>query len=183
MSDNKFDDMFRYGPGDVENIHALLSTIGMIPIFGLLFDTLNAAVYSAEGNFADAAFSLAANLPFGDLIKGTKLGTGIGKPIAKGVAKGAKRDELLNSVQNDKLKKAINEIYRPDAAIGDGGLADAVRHELSTGTLTSGKSHIQKAKERITNLENIVKQQSLSQTDIEIANKLLNDLKNALGGK
>ena len=32
-----------------------------------------------------------------------------------------------------------------------------VRHELSTGQLVGGKSHIQKAAERITNLENIIR--------------------------
>ena len=94
----------------------------------------------------------------------------------------SKRDQLLNSVQNDKLKNAINEIYRPGATVGDGGLADAVRHELSTGELVGGKSHIQKATERVTNLENIIKNQPLNQSDLDIATKLLNDLKNALGG-
>ena len=92
------------------------------------------------------------------------------------------RDKLLNSVQNDKLKNAINEIYRPGGSTGDGGFADAVRHELSTGELVGGKSHIQKALERVTNLENIIKKQPLNSSDLDIANKLLNDLKDALGG-
>ncbi|MBC1345244.1 hypothetical protein HB799_14460, partial [Listeria welshimeri] len=43
------------------------------------------------------------------------------------------RDELLNKVENEKLKNVINEIYRKGASVGDGGLADAVRHELATG--------------------------------------------------
>lgn len=95
---------------------------------------------------------------------------------------GNMRETLLNTVQNDKLKNAISEIYRPGATIGDGGLADAVCHEVSTGELVGGKSHIQKAMERITNLENIVDKQPLNQTDLAIATKLLNDLKSALGG-
>ena len=95
---------------------------------------------------------------------------------------GSMRDKLLNSVQNDKLKNAINEIYRPGGSTGDGGFADAVRHELSTGELVGGKSHIQKALERVTNLENIIKKQPLNSSDLDIANKLLNDLKDALGG-
>lgn len=93
------------------------------------------------------------------------------------------RDQLLNKVENPKLKNAINEIYRPGANVGDGGLADAVRHELSTGELVGGKSHIQKAMERLTNLENIIEKQGLSSRDLEIANRLLSNLKNALGGK
>lgn len=61
-------------------------------------------------------------------------------------------------------------------------MADAIRYELKTGELVGGKSHIQKAMERVTNLENIISKQNLSPSDLEIANNLLNDLKNALGG-
>jgi hypothetical protein len=93
------------------------------------------------------------------------------------------RDELLNTVQNDKLKNAINEIYQDGATIGDGGLADAVRHELLTGELVKGKSHIQKASERLRNLENLIKKQNLSPHDLDIANKLIEDIRDALGGK
>ena len=72
-----------------------------------------------------------------------------GGPATEGAGDGLKRDELLNSVQNDKLRNAVNQIYRPNASVGDGGLGDAVRHEISTGELVGGKSHIMKAKERI----------------------------------
>ena len=93
----------------------------------------------------------------------------------------SKRDKLMNSVQNSRLSNAVNEIYRPGATFGDGGLAAAVRHELATGQLIGGKSHIQKASERITNLENIIRTQTLSPSDTIIANEILSDLKNALG--
>lgn len=93
------------------------------------------------------------------------------------------REQLLGKVENPKLKNAIHEMYRPGASTGDGGLADAVRYELSTGELVGGKSHIQKAMERVKNLENIIKKQKLSNGDLKIANKLITDLKNALGGK
>jgi|GEM_PF-6292286 len=102
-------------------------------------------------------------------------GTGGGKPPV--------RDTLLNEVENVKFKNAVNEIYRPGATTGDGGLADAVRHELSTGNLVGGKSHITKATERITNLKNIINKQNLNSKDLGIANKLLRDLENALKGK
>ena len=95
----------------------------------------------------------------------------------------ATRDTLLESVTNQKLKNAIDQIYRPDAKTGNGGLADAIRHELSTGELVGGKSHIIKGNERVKNLENIIKSQNLNSTDMQIAQELLNDLKNALGGK
>ncbi|MFD1738095.1 hypothetical protein ACFSCX_16290, partial [Bacillus salitolerans] len=103
--------------------------------------------------------------------------------FSKGKINLSSRDELLDSVSNQKLKNAIDQMYRPDAKIGNGSLADAVRHELKTGELVGGKSHIQKANERIKNLENIIKKQDLNDNDLELAFELLNDLKNALNGK
>jgi len=90
------------------------------------------------------------------------------------------RDQLLDSVSNDKLKNCINEMYRPGASIGDGGLADAIRYELTTGQLVGGKSHITKGLERVRNLENIIAKQNLSNADLKIATDLLNDLKEVL---
>ena len=90
------------------------------------------------------------------------------------------REQLLNLASNDKLKNCINEMYRPGATIGDGGLADAIRYELTTGELVGGKSHITKGLERVRNLENIIAKQNLASADLKIATHLLNDLKSAL---
>ncbi|MED0761600.1 hypothetical protein P4S93_12585, partial [Aneurinibacillus thermoaerophilus] len=98
----------------------------------------------------------------------------------KGTGKLSTRDTLLNAVSNQKLKNAIDQMYRPGATIGDGGLADAIRHELSTGQLVGGKSHIQKGIERVRNLENIIKKENLNPNDLATAQKLLDDLKDAL---
>ncbi len=92
------------------------------------------------------------------------------------------RDELLNSIENSKLKNVADQIYRPGASHGDGGLADAVRYELSTGEYVGGKSHLLKATERVKNLQNVINKQNLNHKDLEIANKLLINLKNALEG-
>jgi|GEM_PF-2723744 len=91
------------------------------------------------------------------------------------------RDVLLKGVTNPKLINTINELYRPGGKVGDGGLADALRHELATGQLVGGVSHIQKGFERIANLESIIRTQNLNPHDLAVATKLLNDLKNALG--
>ena len=101
---------------------------------------------------------------------------------SRGAGKVSTRDQLLNTVQNEKLRNAIDEIYRPGATFGDGGLADAVRHELATGQLVGGKSHILKARERMANLQNIIRRQNLSPRDLIIAQQLLDDLIDALGG-
>lgn len=105
-----------------------------------------------------------------------------GSKAFKGTSKTV-RETLLESASNQKLKNAIDQIYRPGAKIGDGGLAHAIRHELKTGELVGGKLHIIKGTERVKNLENIIKTQNLSQSDLDIVQKLLNDLKNALGGR
>ena len=54
--------------------------------------------------------------------------------IAEGAGK-TTREALLESATNQKLKNAIDQIYRPGATTGDGGLADAIRHQLATGEL------------------------------------------------
>ncbi|MBQ9756991.1 MAG: hypothetical protein IJW15_01060 [Clostridia bacterium] len=94
-----------------------------------------------------------------------------------------KRELLLERTTNQKLKNAINEMYRENAKIGDGGLSDAIRYELQTGELISGRSHIQKGKERLKNLENILEKQELNITDKETTMNLIEDLKKALEGK
>ena len=57
---------------------------------------------------------------------------------------------------------------------------DAIRHELETGELVGGKSHITKGIERVKNLENIIAKQNLDSDDLKIATELLEDLKKAL---
>jgi hypothetical protein len=100
-------------------------------------------------------------------------------PVKPGVG-GSIREQLLGKVSNEKLRNCINEMYRPGATIGDGGLADAIRYEITTGELIGGKSHIQKGFERMKNLENIIEKQGLNPGDLEIAQHLLDDLKSAL---
>lgn len=95
----------------------------------------------------------------------------------------AKGKKLSSSTTNEKLKNVIRELYRPGATIGDGGTADAIRCEISTGELVGGKSHIQKGIERLKNLDNILKKIELSETDKKIAKDLYKDLKDALGGR
>lgn len=95
----------------------------------------------------------------------------------------SKREELLKIVTNQKLKNTINEMYRPNAKKGDGGLSDAIRYERKANELVGGKSHIRKGIERLKNLENILKKQNLNSTDIQIIKELIKDLRDALGGE
>lgn len=94
-----------------------------------------------------------------------------------------KRDELLSQVSNRKLKEAINQIYRPNAKIGDGGVADAIRHEIKNTELVGGKSHLTKGAERLKNLEKIPKREDLSPSEKKLIKELIDNLKGAPEGK
>jgi hypothetical protein len=108
------------------------------------------------------------------------MGAGQG-PKAYGGTKGSNlRERLLSAVVNSKLKNAIDQIYRPKAKVGDGGLADAIRHEKATGEKVGGRSHLQKGKERQKNLENILAKETLNARDTSIIQQLIDDLKQAL---
>ena len=93
------------------------------------------------------------------------------------------KEALVKIVSNNGLKNTIKELYRPGAKIGDGGTAAAIKKELKTGVLVNGKSHINKGKERVKNLTNLINSGRLSKTDTIVAKKLRNDLNKALGGK
>mgnify|MGYP005801284515 CR=1 FL=1 len=74
----------------------------------------------------------------------------------------SKRDELLGSVNHPKLKKAIDELYRPGSIIGDGGTADIIRFENATGILMSRAGHIRKGIQRIKQMQRIIDGNELS---------------------
>ena len=99
-----------------------------------------------------------------------------------GKTKQTMRERLLESVDNMRLKDAVNQMYRPGGSIGDGGLADAIRHEISAGGLIGGKSHLLKGYERLRSLERIICTEILSPSDLWVALRLVNDLRHALGG-
>jgi hypothetical protein len=102
--------------------------------------------------------------------------------IAARCARPSRREELINSVENRSLKNVVNELYRPNARIGDGGTAAALRHEIATGLRIGQKNHLTKAREKVKNIQRIIERETLSQQDLEIALQLLEDLLDALGG-
>lgn len=93
-----------------------------------------------------------------------------------------KGQELYNSAENQSLKNQIAELYRPGAMIGDGGTADALREEIKTGKLVAGKSHFIKASERVKALTKLINSGTLSASDTQIAQQLIDDLVDALKG-
>ena len=87
---------------------------------------------------------------------------------------------LLSRVRNPALRNLIRSLYRNTAMIPDGGTAAAIRYEAATGRLLSRTGHFQKGRESVTRLQRIMRDPSLSNVEKRIAQRLLNDLSNAL---
>ncbi len=94
----------------------------------------------------------------------------------------SQRVALINSVSDNNLKHTIGEIYRPGSIIGDGGTADVLRFERTTGILLSRSGHSQKVKDISKYLQKLIDSNTLSPNDQKVAEDLLYDLNNALGG-
>jgi RHS repeat-associated protein len=85
-------------------------------------------------------------------------------------------------VQNLGLQKKINEIYRPNARIGSGSTAAAIRHELATGEKVGSKYHSQKGRDLITSFEGWLKNNlTARQGDRAAVENIIKDTRNALG--
>ena len=89
---------------------------------------------------------------------------------------GTTREKLLQQAGDTDLRKEINELYRDKAVIGDGGTADALRDEFEKGT----SKHLQKAQERLNNLNYIISKNNLGFEDLDIAEALRDDLESAI---
>jgi hypothetical protein len=90
------------------------------------------------------------------------------------------REFLLNRVENTKLMSLVKYLYREGAVVGNGGTADVVRHELSTGDLYSKSGHIQKAIEVRSSIKRLIDSGQLNRQDYATAMQLRQDLHEAL---
>lgn len=88
----------------------------------------------------------------------------------------------MNSAKTREVKELIEQLYRPNATIGDGGTADALRYEINTRINIGNKSHRRKAKERINQINNILKKNP-NHPDKELLKKLKDDLQDAMNTK
>jgi len=108
------------------------------------------------------------------------MGGGKGLGLFRGTQGSNMRERLLTSASHPRLKGVIRELYRQGATVGDGGTADAIRHEIATGGGVSGKSHIKKGQERLKHLKRILAEEKLCPQDILIIQSLIDDLTDAL---
>ncbi len=92
-----------------------------------------------------------------------------------------KREELLNRATTDEAFRLVRELYREGAGVGDGGTADAIRKELASGDDVGGKSHIRKGRERLRQIERILKKNP-DHPDRALLEELRDELRDALEG-
>ena len=99
------------------------------------------------------------------------------------------KDELRQKmgkpdVTDSNLKNIIDDLYRPNAKVGSGSTADAVRYELATGEKVGGRGHVLKAQDYTRALQDwLDKNPTASPGDRAAAENVLQDLQNAWGGK
>lgn len=85
-------------------------------------------------------------------------------------------------VQDLKLQRLVNQTFKPDAVIGNGSTAAAIRYEKLTGEHLFGKFHSKKGREMIIAFENWIKTHpTAKKSDRIAAENIIKDLKNALG--
>lgn len=94
----------------------------------------------------------------------------------------SKRDALLRKAKNEKLRNAINQMYREGSFIGDGGTASVLKFEKRTGINVgkNGNSHLQKAEEMVRYIKNRVLNENLSKSDKKLATRILKKLMRAI---
>lgn len=114
--------------------------------------------------------------PDEEIIENKKVFKDVGEMSPKG-------KELMNKATQPETKDLIKQLYRRGATIGDGGTADALRHEKETGEKIGGRNHELKAIERANQIKKILKKNP-NHPDKELLKGLLDDLEDALkGGK
>ena len=87
---------------------------------------------------------------------------------------------LLRNTENNKPKDIIDNLYKPNAKVGNGRTMDAVRYEKEIGVFLSPAGHTQKLLDRRSQLLKLQKNGGLSSNDRKIVKDLLIDIQDAL---
>lgn len=121
----------------------------------------------------------------------SKIGPAAERSIAGGAANRtgfeAYKDSLRAGMEkpltsDPRLSSILDDLYRPNATVGSGSTAAAVRQELATGTSVGGKMHSQKAADSIRALEKWLERNPTARPgDRAAAENVIKDTRNALG--
>ncbi|WP_308460799.1 DNRLRE domain-containing protein [Streptomyces sp. Ru71] len=108
--------------------HATLDVVGMVPVVGEAADVANGIWYAAEGNYVDAALSMASAIP----------GAGNAVTAAKWAKKGAKAVDAVKS--GNKAAKAGKAAKAEKAASKGGKAKSAPKHAKPKGKGNGGSA-------------------------------------------
>ena len=117
-------------------------------------------------------------------VKGVMKGSLLAMSVSQKVRRlqnilGLGKAQILTLVKNKALRNSIDALFQGTDKI-PGGTAGALRDEVAKGATGGTAFHFSKAQERMANLQDILKTQNLTQVEKEIANALLQDLKEAV---
>lgn len=102
------------------------------------------------------------------------------EPVVALTHKAIAKNKLTINIQNLKFFSLFHAAYRSTAKYGNGGTADAVRHETTTGELLSPHSHLGKAIEMRDKLSLLISSQKLNSEEKDLAKVIRKDLQEAL---
>lgn len=128
----------------------------------------------------------AAGLKYGSIGMGVAAGAGAGALALGSSAIGVTSDVIfggmgpsmaaaISQVGNPKLQRTLAALYQATDRLR-GGTAAAVQFTRETGRLIGGSDHVSKASERVTRLQNILRQEPLSPSDRRLAEYALRQL-------
>ena len=187
--------------GGISEAMSGINTVAKIPIYGLSpqYSLAGASSYSiaitqtidgalvAEG-ITGVLFGWSAGSTTGNSIKNmnslVESGSNYGYPngignLLDGMSElsGTTREKLLGSIQNEELYKIVDQLYRPGASVGDGGTAAILVDEFNNGS----SKHLQKATERLQQLQELQSSGKLGLNDLDMIEALIDDLEYAIG--
>jgi ribosomal protein S20 len=173
----------------VELAHDIYGGLSNIPIVGIGFGAIDSFIYANQGTvypqLNDVGIKNEQN--YNSLLTGAL--SSLPLPGAKAASQAEKlalntaRENLLNKAENSTLKNIINELYRPNAKVGNGSAMDALRYEQTTGSLLSKIGHSNKLYERYTQLQKLLFNKQINASDKQIIKELINDIQKALSGR
>jgi len=96
-----------------ESIHIGLDTLGLVPVYGEVFDGINVFYYIIEGNYVDAALSGAAMVPFVGTVSTTgKIAKNTGKLMIDAASQTAEiaTKKAVKEVIEEKLEDSVTKL-------------------------------------------------------------------------
>jgi hypothetical protein len=127
---------FAQKESSLSGLHTALGVVGMVPIIGEPFNLLDAALYSAEGDYLGATLSGASAIPFfGNLTGGLQAGKNAFNTFTR-------NQRVFNNIRQNARNRAIYK-RRIEKAGGDLQALNKAREYKNVYTLKKGNDSVQ----------------------------------------